>query len=122
MSFYYGKKKSMNDVELPTDPSLPAWIISPKEERAIFERWRKKTFEKCDAYIKAYVECSNKYPNPLEAMKMCEQANKESLGCVAKYQKQKYLDIERDLLIEEKIQRKKELYKEKLKQKTENNE
>lgn len=111
----------MNDVELPTDPSLPAWIISPKEERAIFERWRKKTFERCDALIKAYVECSNKYLNPLEAMKMCEQANKDSLGCVAKYQKQEYLDIERDLLIEEKLQKKRELYKEKLKQQAENN-
>lgn len=107
----YGKdKKTFNDVELPTNPNMPAWVITPKEEKAIFERWRKKAFAKCDDMIKAYIECSNRYKNPLELMKMCEQANKASLDCVAQYQKQEYLDIERDILIKEKAEKKK-IYK-----------
>lgn len=96
----------MNDVDLPTDPNLPAWIISPKEERAIFERWRLKTFERCDDFIKRYVECSNSYSNPVEAMKKCEAANQASIGCVRKYQTLEYLDIERDQLIQEKLEKK----------------
>lgn len=106
---YYPKKKTYEDVELPSDPNLPPWIITPKEEKVIFARWRKKAFAKCDDLIKAYVECSNSYKNPIEGMEKCKEANEKSLACVAKYQKQKYLDIERDLLVEEKKQ-KRELY------------
>ncbi|KAK6205352.1 uncharacterized protein RJT21DRAFT_111878 [Scheffersomyces amazonensis] len=99
----YGKeKKTYNDVELPTNPNLPPWVITPKEEKAIFERWRKKAFAKCDHLIKAYIECSNSSLNPIESMKRCDDINKRSLECVAQFQKQKYLDIERDILIEEK--------------------
>ncbi|KAG7665501.1 uncharacterized protein J8A68_000903 [[Candida] subhashii] len=106
---YYPKKKEFEDVELPTDPNMPPWIISPKEEKVIFARWRRKAFAKCDDLIKAYVECSNSYKNPIEGMEKCKAINEKSLACVAKYQKQKYLDIERDLLVEEKKQ-KRDLY------------
>ncbi|KAK6457710.1 cytochrome c oxidase biogenesis protein Cmc1 like-domain-containing protein [Scheffersomyces xylosifermentans] len=117
MSSYGNKnKKTFNDVELPTNPNMPAWVITPKEEKAIFERWRKKAFAKCDDLIRAYVECSNSYQNPLEGMKKCEKINDQAQGCVAQFQKQKYLDIERDLLIDEKIAKKKayKLYLQKL--------
>ncbi|EGW33242.1 uncharacterized protein SPAPADRAFT_60581 [Spathaspora passalidarum NRRL Y-27907] len=108
-------KKSFEGIELPSDPNLPPWIITPKEEKLIFDRWRTKTFARCDELIKAYVECSNKYGNPVEGMKHCKEANDASMGCVAKYQKQKYLDIERDILIEEKKEKRQiyEMYREK---------
>ena len=112
---YPKKKKGFNDVELPTNPNLPAWIITPKEEKAIFERWRKKTFAKCDDLIRKYIECSNLYVNPLEAIEKCKPANQASLDCVAQYQKTEYLDEERDLFIKEKIEKKK-LYKQWLKE------
>lgn len=48
-------------------------------------------------------------------MEKCKQANQASLDCVAQYQKQEYLDQERDLFIKEKIEKKK-LYKQKLKE------
>lgn len=95
-------KKGYEGVDLPTNPNMPAWVLTPKEEQVIFERWRKKTFARCDNLIKAYVECSNSYENPLDAMKKCEDANKRSLDCVASYQKMEYLDEERDILIREK--------------------
>lgn len=108
MSFYYGKKKGMNEVELPTDPNIPAWIITPKEERAVFERWKAKTFAICDDYIRIYVECSNSYKNPVEAMRKCEKANQNSIGCVRKYQTLEYLDKEKDLYIKEKLEKRKQ--------------
>lgn len=111
----YPKKKSFEEVELNVNPNLPPWLITPKEEQIIFERWRKKAFARCDDLIKAYVECSNKYSNPLEAMKQCEVANKTSLGCVAKYQKMEYLDIERDIYIKEKADKQK-VYRQRLKE------
>ncbi|KAI5950031.1 hypothetical protein KGF57_004541 [Candida theae] len=112
---YPKKKKGYSDVELPTNPNLPAWIITPKEEKAIFERWRKRTFSKCDDLIKRYIECSNSYANPLDAIEKCKSVNQASLDCVAQYQKQEYLDQERDLFIKEKIE-KKRLYKQKLRE------
>lgn len=107
---YNKDKKTFNDVELPTNPNLPSWIITPKEEKAVFERWRKKAFAKCDDLIRKYIECSNSYSNPIEAMKMCKEANEKSIGCVAQYQKIEYLDIEKDEYIKEKMEKKK-LYK-----------
>lgn len=95
-------KKGYEGVELPTNPNMPAWVLTPKEEQVIFERWRKKAFAKCDDMIKAYVECSNSFENPLDAMKKCEGANQRSLDCVKSYQKMEYLDEERDIMIAEK--------------------
>lgn len=109
----YPEKKSFEDIELPTNPNLPAWVITPKEEKLIFERWRKKAFSRCDDLIKSYIECSNSYKSPFEAMSKCEAANKKSMGCVESYQKTEYLDIERDILIKEK-QEKQRLYREHL--------
>ncbi|GBL48712.1 hypothetical protein CJJ07_001209 [Candidozyma auris] len=106
-------KKPYDGVDLPTNPNLPAWILTPKEEQVIFERWRKKAFAKCDDLIKAYVECSNSYENPMDAMKKCEAANKRSLDCVQSYQKMEYLDQERDILIAEK-KLKQKLYRQQL--------
>ncbi|KAI3405772.2 hypothetical protein KGF56_001379 [Candida oxycetoniae] len=75
MSYSRHDKKGFSDVELHTNPNLPSWIISPKEEKAIFERWRKKAFASCDELIKRYIECSNSYKSPLEAMSKCKEAN-----------------------------------------------
>lgn len=95
-------KKPYEGAELPTNPRLPTWILTPKEERVIFERWRKKAFARCDDLIKAYIDCSNAYPNPVEGMKECEAANQKLLDCVKHYQTMKYLDEERDILIADK--------------------
>lgn len=108
-------KRPYDGAELPTHPTLPVWVLTPKEEQVIFERWRKKTFEKCDALIRAYIECSNSYENPLDGMKMCADANAKSVGCVAEYQKLKYLDEERDLMIADK-KLKRKIYLERLQQ------
>lgn len=104
------EETKFDEVELPTDPSMPAWIITPKEEKVIFERWRKKTFARCDEFIKAYIECTNLYTN-MDAVKNCKSLNDTAQGCVAKYQKMEFLDEERDILIKEKMEKKK-LYKE----------
>ncbi|QFZ27212.1 putative tRNA-splicing endonuclease subunit [Clavispora lusitaniae] len=108
-------RKEYDGVDLPTNPNMPVWVLTPKEEQVIFERWRAKTFARCDSLIKAYVECSNSYENPIDAMKKCEEANQRSLGCVAKYQTMEYLDQERDIMIAEKKVKQK-AYREKLKQ------
>ncbi|CAK9435459.1 uncharacterized protein LODBEIA_P01860 [Lodderomyces beijingensis] len=115
MSYSKPDKKGFSDVELPSNPNLPSWLITPKEEKAIFERWRKKAFANCDELIKRYIECSNSYKNPVEAVQKCKQTNSDSLKCVEQYQTREYLEAERDLYIKEK-QQKKKLYKLKLQQ------
>ncbi|RLV95660.1 hypothetical protein JA1_000727 [Spathaspora sp. JA1] len=108
-------ERSYEGYELQSDPNIPPWIITPKEEKLIFDRWRKKAFAKCDDLIKAYVKCSNSYKSPVDSMKNCKHINEESLACVAKYQTQEYLDIERDILVEQKKERRilHEMYAEK---------
>lgn len=108
-------KKEYDGVDLPSNPNMPAWILTPKEEMVIFERWRKKAFARCDDLIKAYVECSNSYENPVEAMKKCDAANKRSLACVASYQKMEYLDEERDIMVAEK-RAKQKVYRQRMKE------
>lgn len=106
-------QKPYDNKELPTNPNLPAWILTPKEEQVIFERWRKKAFARCDELIKLYVACSNSYESPLDAMKNCDSISKESQACVRKYQTMEYLDKERDLLIADK-KLKQKIYRQKL--------
>lgn len=113
-------KKPYDGAELPTHPTLPVWVLTPKEEQVAFERWRKRTFEKCDVMIRAYIDCSNRYDNPFEGMKICAEANERSLNCVAEYQKLKYLDKEKDILIKDK-KLKRQIYLERLKQQREAN-
>lgn len=106
-------KQPYDNRELPTNPNLPVWVLTPKEEQVIFERWRKKTFARCDDLIKAYVACSNSYESPMEAMKKCEGINRAQLDCVTKYQTMEYLDEERDILIADK-KLKQRIYRERL--------
>lgn len=106
-------KKPYDNHELPTNPNLPVWILTPKEEQVCFERWRKKAFARCDDLIKAYVACSNSFENPVDAMKQCDPVNKAQLECVHKYQTMKYLDEERDLMIADK-KLKQKIYRERV--------
>lgn len=102
-------KKTLDEVEIPTNPNLPPWLISPKEEKAIFERWKKKAYAQCDAAAAAYVECSNSTSNPIKAMKICADVHRDFVDCVAKFQNQKCLDIERELWIEEKMEKRRQM-------------
>lgn len=101
------KETLYEGIELHTDPNLPPWLLSPKEEKLVFQRWRTKAFQQCDAIIKKYIECSNSYSNPIEAMVKCKGVNEEQMNCVKEFQKLKYLDIERDILVKEKIEKRK---------------
>lgn len=100
------KETDYETVDLPSDPNLPPWILTPKEEKLIFQRWRKKAFKNCDELIKIYIKCTNSYGNVLDAMSNCKDFNKAQMECVKEYQKLKYLDIERDILVKEKMEKK----------------
>lgn len=30
---------------------LPVWMLTPKEEKEVFENWRKNTWKYCDEYV-----------------------------------------------------------------------
>lgn len=100
-------KKSYDDVQLPTNPNIPAWIITPKEEKVIFERWRRNAHIHCDELIRSYIECSNSYRNPLDGMKHCKQVNKDREDCLKLWKKIQTLDEMKDKYIDEKIEMRK---------------
>lgn len=102
----FNSEKVLDDIESATNPNLPYWFLTPKEEKVVFERWRKKAFDNCDKLIRNYIDCTNSYANPITSMRKCKEANRNSLGCVKQYQKKQFLDIEKDLYIKEKLEKK----------------
>ncbi|CAH2351050.1 COX assembly mitochondrial protein [[Candida] railenensis] len=100
-------KKTLEDVHLPTNPNIPAWLITPKEEKLIYERWRKKAHVHCDDLIRQYIECSNRFKNPIDGMRECKGINSDRESCLKQFQKDNVLDNERNSYIEEKIEMKK---------------
>lgn len=102
-------KKTLEDVDLHTNPNLPAWMLTPKEEKLVYERWRKNTHAKCDHLIRLYIECSNHYSNVIEGFNKCKDINARTQGCIRQYQEMKYLDQERDKYIQEKLDEKKRI-------------
>lgn len=96
--------RTLEDVELPTNPRVPAWIITPKEEKLLWERWRTNANQHCDAFVRAYIECSNSYRNPLDGIKYCKEANAQREACLRQFQKMKTLDEYKDAYIQEKIE------------------
>ena len=80
------------EVHIPVNPNLPPWILSPKEERLVTDRWQKVSQEKCDGLIKKYIECTNVSKNPLVGIKNCKGINAEVQACLQQYKTIKYYD------------------------------
>ncbi|SCV00480.1 LAMI_0G05336g1_1 [Lachancea mirantina] len=80
---------------------LPIWVLSPREEKEARQNLKKTAFSKCDEYVKAMVECSKKHG--LKVFPTCEPERDKMAECILFYQDDKYLDEERDKIVQRKF-------------------
>ncbi|GME69587.1 unnamed protein product [[Candida] boidinii] len=101
---------------------LPVWMLTPKEEKEVFENWRKNTWKYCDEYVGAFSKCEQ--AAGYTVWFKCRKESKAMRECIRERQNSKFVDEERDKYIEDKIKflKAKEQADEIEKQKNEKNE
>lgn len=81
---------------------LPIWVLNPREEKEACQNLKKFAYDQCSTYVEAMVECSKR--NGLKVFPRCIPERDRMRECILFYQKDsKYLDNERDKIVQEKI-------------------
>ncbi|ANZ76722.1 BA75_04037T0 [Komagataella pastoris] len=80
---------------------LPPWVLTPKEEKEVFENWKTTTYKACDELVKKFADCAAS--SGYSAWFKCRKQSKVMRDCIASRQATKYVDDERDKYIQEKI-------------------
>lgn len=81
---------------------LPIWVLSPREEKEARSNLKKTAYKKCDDLVKSMAECAK--ANGLKVFPACEKQRDKMSECILFYQVDtKYLDEERDRIVERKI-------------------
>ncbi|AQZ17765.1 CMC1 (YKL137W) [Zygosaccharomyces parabailii] len=81
---------------------LPIWVLSPREEKEARKNLKQKAYEMCDDYVRAMAECAK--ANGVRVFPACDQQRDRMSECILFYQVDtKFLDAERDKIVERKI-------------------
>ncbi|AET40492.1 Cmc1p Ecym_6096 [Eremothecium cymbalariae DBVPG len=100
----------MSDNKQTVSRKLPIWVLAPIEEREARLNLKKFAYDECREYVKEMVDCSK--VNGLRVFPTCNPQKKKMADCLLFYQTDsKYLDAERDKIVEKKI----EIYEQQLK-------
>ncbi len=81
----------------------PVWLLTPKEEKQVFNNWRDSAWKYCDEYVKKFADCEKL--NGLGVWFKCKKEAKEMKDCITSRRQKKYVDEERDKFIEEKMRK-----------------
>ncbi|KAF6008113.1 hypothetical protein HII13_004297 [Brettanomyces bruxellensis] len=81
----------------------PVWLLSPKEEKQVFNNWRDSAWKYCNEYVKKFAECEQ--TAGLGVWFKCKKEGKEMRNCIDGRRQKKYVDEERDKFIEEKMKK-----------------
>ncbi|KAL6947236.1 hypothetical protein ACO0QE_002115 [Hanseniaspora vineae] len=104
----------MSGAETTQGKRLPLWVLSQNEEHKARQNLKKMAYEKCDEYVKGMVECSKQHG--LKVFPACNGPRDKMAECLLFYQTDKYLDHQKDLLVEERISKLEEQLKNQQKQ------
>ncbi|KAJ1976093.1 hypothetical protein H4R35_002851 [Dimargaris xerosporica] len=74
--------------------------LSAQEEDRIIKEWRKQTMKECDAFVKAFAECSQ--GRTVSIAWACRDQNKAMNDCLRIHRTQDRLDEIRQKLMDEK--------------------
>ncbi|CAR29923.1 hypothetical protein ZYGR_0AD06140 [Zygosaccharomyces rouxii] len=86
------------------DARLPIWVLSPREEKEARSNLKQTAYKKCDDLVRSMAECAK--ANGLKLFPACEKQRDKMTECILFYQVDtKYLDQERDKIVERKINR-----------------
>ncbi|GMG24722.1 unnamed protein product [Ambrosiozyma monospora] len=82
---------------------LPVWMLTPKEEKEVFENWRIQAWKHCDSVVKEFSKCEQMAGYGVWFK--CRKEGKAMRECIRERQQEKYVDEERDKLIKLKMER-----------------
>lgn len=86
---------------------LPVWMLTPKEEKEVFEEYIQEIYKQCDEYVKAFSACEQ--AAGFGVFFKCKNESKAMKSCVQSHYNQEYVDDVRDKYIEKKIAFRKQL-------------
>lgn len=81
---------------------LPIWVLSPREEKEARQNLKKFAYHECDEYVQAMADCAKAHG--IKVFPACDAQRDKMVECMLFYQVDaKYLDEQRDLIIQRKI-------------------
>lgn len=80
---------------------LPAWVMTPKEEKAVLEEYQKEVWRKCDEYVQAFKRCEA--ANGFSVLFRCKEEGNAMRECVQHHHQHEYVDEVRDTFLRKKI-------------------
>lgn len=81
---------------------LPFWVLAPKDEKEARQNLKTFAYEECKEYIQAMADCGKKYG--LKVFPNCNEQRDKMSECLLFYQLDtKYLDQEKDKIVQKKI-------------------
>lgn len=81
---------------------LPIWVLAPREEKEARQNLKKFAYNQCDEYVQAMADCAKS--NGLRVFPACDGQRDKMVECMLFYQVDtKYLDEQRDLIVQRKI-------------------
>ncbi|KAL2709438.1 COX assembly mitochondrial protein [Kluyveromyces marxianus] len=82
---------------------LPLWMLNPAEEKEARQNLKKFAYAQCVDYVEAMVECSKIHG--LKVFPACNEPRDAMRKCILSYQGDSYLDVQRDLMVQQKLER-----------------
>lgn len=87
-----------------TGTRLPIWVLGPQEEKEARVNLKSFAYQKCDEFVKAMADCAK--TNGIRVFPTCEKQREKMGECLLFYQVDtRYLDEQRDKIVERKINR-----------------
>lgn len=81
---------------------LPVWVLAPREEKEARQNLKKFAYEQCGEYVQAMAACAKS--NGLRVFPACDKQRDKMGECLLFYQVDtKYLDEQRDKIVQRKI-------------------
>ncbi|SCW00696.1 LAFE_0C09934g1_1 [Lachancea fermentati] len=93
---------SQEDPATKHSRKLPIWVLGPREEKAARSNLKTFAYSQCAEYVQAMAECSKLHG--LKVFPACDKQRDKMGECILFYQTDpKYLDEERDKIVQEKL-------------------
>lgn len=83
---------------------VPLWVLNAKEEKDARTNLKNMAYEQCGEFVKAMADCAKQ--NGLRVFPACDEQKAKMGECLLFYQTDpKYLDAERDKIVQKRIAR-----------------
>ncbi|GMM31186.1 Cmc1 protein [Martiniozyma asiatica (nom. inval.)] len=81
---------------------LPAWMLTPKEEKEVLEQYQVEVWKRCDQYAKAFKQCEEMHG--MTVFFKCKEESRILKQCIDDQHRHEFVDEVRDAYIQKKIE------------------